>query len=159
MENAPTYNSIRQPRYVAVIGFAVMLLLSALIGVRIGIERSQASPQLSEMQFSPSLLGEIGTNADEIAGPLPDDVIESQGPVDYSRIPQYIEVLDRDGKVAGYAESDRVFDPTQDQTAPFPVFAKDLKEVVGHFHFEIGFVPIGVEASEFEAIEGELGEG
>lgn len=72
------------------------------------------------------------------------------GDVDPSRAPDFIAVAGRDGGVAGYVPKHFLFpEPTTTIGLPveldWPVYADDLRTLVGHMVAGKGFVPLGVD--------------
>jgi hypothetical protein len=85
-------------------------------------------------------------------GPVPASVFDGGPTIDRSQIPDFIPVLDRAGNEAGWAPSDLVIppdgagDPKQYQV--IPVYADDLKTLVGHMVAGKGFVPLGTNPDD-----------
>jgi hypothetical protein len=79
----------------------------------------------------------------------------TNGTVDSERVPNFISALGRDGKIAGYIPRAYILPAGANQPsgsgvgAVAPVYASNLKTLVGHFYPGVGFVPLGARpASE-----------
>jgi len=86
-------------------------------------------------------LGGSGTfppHAGTLPPPGPD------GQLDPSDVPDFVAVAGRNGGIAGYVRKEAVFD-TSDRA--WPVFAPDLRTVIGQLVPGRGFVPGGVDPS------------
>jgi hypothetical protein len=87
-------------------------------------------------------------------GPVPNDAIVN-GQTDISKVPDFVAAVGKDGKIVGYVPKADLFPaPTRGAhlgpQTPFevqPVYAGDLRTLVGHFYPGIGFVPLGVSPS------------
>jgi hypothetical protein len=93
--------------------------------------------------------------------------LRKDGSVDYSKVPDRIELLVPGGELVGYVDSEVVFDenapavvrpgeadPNGDEAdGPFPVYSDmDGEIVVGQYFRSIGFVPQDIyESPEFDA--------
>ena len=64
------------------------------------------------------------------------------GQLDPSTAPDFLAVADRTAGIAGYARKGDVLGPSDN---PFPVYADDLRTLVGHMVPGVGFVPLGVD--------------
>jgi hypothetical protein len=69
-------------------------------------------------------------------GPIPDDAINEAGQLDESRVPDFIPAWGHDDKIAGYVRYCAIH-----AGGAVPVYADDLKTVVGHMLPGRGFVP------------------
>lgn len=70
-------------------------------------------------------------------GPIPDDAINDAGMLDETRVPDFVPVWDQSGeKIAGYVRHCAIR-----TGGAIPVYAEDLKTVVGHMLPNRGFVP------------------
>jgi len=72
------------------------------------------------------------------------------GEVDASLAPDFIAVAGRDGGIVGYVPKDYLFrEPTTSVGRPtepeIPVYAEDLRTLLGHMVAGKGFVPLGVD--------------
>jgi hypothetical protein len=101
--------------------------------------------------FAANLFGSGGTPPSTpslTAGTVPFPV--QGGSVNPKRIPDFIETVGRTGKVVGYVPRAYLF-PVARVNAPVssklgdvsPVYARDLKTLVGHMYPGVGFVPLG----------------
>jgi hypothetical protein len=69
--------------------------------------------------------------------------------IDTKKVPDYISVLGRDGKIAGYTPRayllpGQVNQPVNSKVGGVaPVYASNLKTLVGHFYPGVGFVALG----------------
>lgn len=78
-------------------------------------------------------------------GPVPSS---SSGSIDWNRVPDFVSVVS-DGKAVGYAPRGYVIgNPPGSKQSPdlskvVPVYANDLKTLVGHVYPGVGFVPLG----------------
>ena len=85
-------------------------------------------------------------------GPIPPQAYRPDGQIDASLVPDFVPALGRDGEVAGYVPKAYVIGsggithmigaPTGDVA---PVYAEDLRTLVGHMVPGKGFVPLGVD--------------
>jgi hypothetical protein len=69
-------------------------------------------------------------------GPIPEDAINDAGMLDESRVPDFIPALDQSGEIAGYVRYCAIH-----AGGAIPVYADDLKTVLGHMIPGRGFVP------------------
>lgn len=69
-------------------------------------------------------------------GPIPQDAINDAGRLDESRVPDFIPALDQQGAIAGYVRYCAIA-----AGGAIPVYADDLKTVVGYMIPNKGFVP------------------
>ena len=83
-------------------------------------------------------------------GPVP---ISSSGSINWSKVPDFVQVVSG-GKTVGYAPRGYVIGnpPGSEQssdlgTQAVPVYASDLKTLVGHMYPGVGFVPLGESPS------------
>ncbi len=74
------------------------------------------------------------------------------GTLQWQQVPDYIAVATSSGALAGYAPRSDVLLPASDNgkpvpngfgSVPVPVYASNLKTLVGHLYPGIGFVPLG----------------
>jgi len=92
-------------------------------------------------------------------GRIPDSAWASTGALDLSQVPDYISQLGRDGTIVGYTSKVALTDPTggardalgRPMAATWPVFADDLKTVVGHLVPDKGFIPVGVDPASVDS--------
>lgn len=80
-------------------------------------------------------------------GPIPPEAFPRDGGViDRSRVPDFIPALGPDGEVVGWVSKDLAV-PEADSAArdAIPVYADDLKTIVGHMVRGHGFVPAGID--------------
>lgn len=80
-------------------------------------------------------------------GPIPADAIPPDGgQIDFSRVPDYIPAVGPDGADVGWVSADLAVPvkPVGDRRV-IPVYADDLRTVVGHMVAMHGFVPVGTE--------------
>jgi hypothetical protein len=93
-------------------------------------------------------------------GQIPDSAWSSTGGLDLSQVPDYVSQLGRDGTIVGYVSKVALTDPTggardalgRPMAATWPVFADDLKTVVGHAVPDKGFIPLGVDPASVDSI-------
>jgi hypothetical protein len=89
----------------------------------------------------------FGDSADE--GPRRLEIDSDGQLADPSRLPEFVETLDRDGNVVGYSRmSDILVGPSGPPGSvvvnePTPVYGPDLHQIVGHMYPGYGFVPSG----------------
>ena len=80
-------------------------------------------------------------------GPVPNDTIVN-GQTDITKVPDFVAAVGKDGKIVGYVPKADLFPAATSGThvgpqTPFevqPVYASDLKTLVGHFYPGVGFV-------------------
>lgn len=89
-------------------------------------------------------------------GPIPPEAVEN-GAFNKALIPDFIPALDRDGNVAGYVARDLAIPDGAPVNAPIPVFANDLRTIVGHMHPGRGFVPLGTSPDSVPVIPATTG--
>lgn len=77
-------------------------------------------------------------------GRIPDNAWRSDGTVDRALLPDFVSALGRDGTIVGYVPSDRAV-PDSPSSDPIPVFAGDLKTMVGYMYPGRGFVALGTD--------------
>jgi len=72
------------------------------------------------------------------------------GSLNPKKIPDFVETLGRTGKVVGYVPRAYLFSVTRvNESAPSklggvaPIYARDLKTLVGHMYPGVGYVPLG----------------
>ena len=77
------------------------------------------------------------------------------GSVDLSKVPEYIETLDRAGDIVGYSRKEDLFpaagtvDAGPGSVGPTPVYAlDDLHKVIGHMYPSRGFVRVGQDPAD-----------
>jgi hypothetical protein len=75
-------------------------------------------------------------------GPIPPNAVQN-GVFNRELIPDFIPALDRNGNVAGYVARDLAIPVGAPVNTPVPVYASDLKTLVGYMHPGRGFVPLG----------------
>jgi len=78
----------------------------------------------------------------------------ANGEIDPSAVPDFVAVAGNEG-VVGYVAKDAVLGGATDQT--WPVYADDLRTVVGHMVEGRGFVPIGVDPAAVPTFEVRVG--
>jgi hypothetical protein len=92
--------------------------------------------------LSPGRSGEPSAAATK--GTVPSST--THGTFDTKKIPDFIATLDRNGKLVGYIPRKYLF-PSPDQPEKIgdiaPVYAANLKTLVGHMYPGVGFVPLG----------------
>lgn len=87
-------------------------------------------------------------------GPIPAEAIEPGGQIDQTKVPDFIPALGRDGEEVGWVSKDLAVPADQSlDRSVIPVFADDLKSVVGHMVAGRGFVPLGVDPNTVEEFE------
>lgn len=79
----------------------------------------------------------------------------ANGEVDPSTVPEFVAVAGASG-IAGYVAKDAVLGPSEQS---WPVYADDLRTVVGHLLPGRGFVPIGVDPASVPTFEVHAGPG
>jgi hypothetical protein len=122
------------------IGF--ILVLVAMFAIAAGATVAAASPTATK-------------------GQIPDAAIHSSGAVDLSQVPAFISVLAPDGSIAGYISRESLLNPSNGKrdsqgrpmAASWPVFADDLKTIVGYEVPDKGFVPLGVDPASVSPIK------
>ncbi len=88
----------------------------------------------------------VGTTVDQTKGTVP---TSSNGTIDSKQIPAFISALGRNGEIVGYIP--RAYLVPAEKNQPMsskvggvaPVYASDLKTLVGHFYPGVGFVALG----------------
>jgi hypothetical protein len=78
----------------------------------------------------------------------------ANGEVDASAAPDFLAVAGNGPGIAGYARQEDMLDPGD---GPFPVFADDLRTVVGQMIPGRGFVPAGVDPESVPTFAVEVG--
>jgi hypothetical protein len=80
-------------------------------------------------------------------GSVPAAAFRSDGTMDKSMIPDFVRALDRDGEPAGFVPKSAlaIYNGVEDADV-IPVYADDLKTIVGHMIAGVGFVPQGADA-------------
>lgn len=81
-------------------------------------------------------------------GPVPFGAAIPGRPIDAEAVPDFVSVLGRDGAIVGYSPKERVLRPAvapgfRGESLPVPVYAEDLRTLVGHLVPGRGFVPAG----------------
>ncbi len=87
-------------------------------------------------------------------GPIPLDA-NVKGRVDLNKVPDFVATVGKGGKVIGYVPKADLFPPSttgvhlgpQTPLVVEPVYAGDLRTLVGHLYPGVGFVPRGVKPS------------
>lgn len=78
-------------------------------------------------------------------GPIPDSAWQEDGTIDMSQVPDFIPATNGDG-IAGWISSDDALPPDGTKSPDeIPVFADDLRTLVGHMFPGVGFVPLGTD--------------
>lgn len=77
-------------------------------------------------------------------GPVPDSAWLPDGTIDRSQVPDFIPALDGDDAV-GWISRDHAFPVDGERPREIPVYADDLRTVIGHHVGGVGFVPIGAD--------------
>lgn len=78
-------------------------------------------------------------------GPIPDSAWQVDGTIDMSQVPDFIPATDGDG-IAGWISSADALPPDGTKSPDeIPVFADDLRTLVGHMFPGVGFVPLGAD--------------
>jgi len=92
-------------------------------------------------------------------GPIPPQAFRLDGPLDPSLLPDFVPAQGRDGQIAGYVPkayllgSPGIGNTTGGPTGDVaPVFAADLRTLVGHMVPDKGFVPLGVDPASVPTI-------
>ena len=124
------------PRSVAVAASAILAITLLLVVMAV----SAAAPDILELT----------------KGPIPDDAVRN-GEFNKALIPDFIPALDRNGDVAGYVARDLVISDGAPAEAPVPVFAADLKSLVGYMYPGRGFVPLGQSPDSVPLIPATVG--
>lgn len=88
--------------------------------------------------------------------PIPPEAVEN-GAFNKALIPDFIPALDRHGQVAGYVARDLAIPDGAPLNGPMPVFADDLKTLVGHMYPGRGFVALGESPDLVPVIPATLG--
>ena len=86
------------------------------------------------------------------------------GAVNIKKVPDFVATLGRSGKLVGYIPRANLFPATR-VSAPAsskvggvaPVYARDLKTLVGHMYPGVGFVPLGRSPASEPCIPGSMG--
>jgi hypothetical protein len=97
-------------------------------------------------------------------GPIPNSAFLASGGIDASVVPDFIPAYGRDGEtIAGYVPKEFVLGTaettlTTDRRveSDWPIFASDLKTLVGYMVPDKGFVPLGVDAETIPRIPAEV---
>ena len=88
----------------------------------------------------------IGTTVDQTRGTVP---TSSNGAIDSKQIPDFISALGRNGEIVGYIPRTYLLPAQANEPASSkvggvaPVYASNLKTLVGHFYPGVGFVALG----------------
>jgi hypothetical protein len=93
-------------------------------------------------------------------GPIPDGAFQPGGPLVSSLVPDFVPASDQNGEIVGYVPKayivDGLADPTDSlgrpQSPNIPVFAADLKTLVGYMVPDKGFVPLGTSPESVPTI-------
>lgn len=88
-------------------------------------------------------------------GPLPDAAVTKDGEILIEQAPDYISVLDQRGEIAGFVKRDLVLGDGDDEV--WPVYAEDLKTLVGHMVAGKGYVALGVDPGTVPDFQSESG--
>lgn len=98
------------------------------------------------------LAGVANAGLEATKGRIPEAAFKAGGALDLSLVPDFVPALDRNGDVAGWISKDELQrPPTKDPSghilpeSPSPVFADDLKTVVGYMVPDKGFVKVGID--------------
>jgi hypothetical protein len=80
----------------------------------------------------------------------------SGGRIDPSAVPDFVAVAGKDGGIVGYVSKRYVLPdssalPRLPNNESWPVYAADLRTVVGHMVTDKGFVPLGVDPNDVSA--------
>lgn len=79
-------------------------------------------------------------------GRIPDAAFQADGKVNQELVPTFIPTLDQQGQEVGWVRySDIQGDTMTGANGPVPVYADDLKRLVGHMYPARGFVPLGTD--------------
>lgn len=78
-------------------------------------------------------------------GPIPESAWGANGQLDMSKVPDFIPALDQAGALVGYIDKKLAMPPDGNRPPPaaIPVYASDLKSVVGRMVPGKGFVAAG----------------
>lgn len=101
-------------------------------------------------------VGAVSALGSPTRGPIPPEAFPAEGgPIDQELVPDYIPALGQDGEEVGWVAKELavpVVDPGNRQL--IPVYADDLKTVVGHMVGGYGFAPLGTDLEPLvEALE------
>jgi hypothetical protein len=130
--------------------------LSVLVGTLVTI---------GTVAFAVNLFGSDGSSPRApslTAGTVP---LRAQGgAVNPKKVPDFVATLERSGKLVGYVPRAYLF-PVTHVNAPAssklggvaPVYARDLKTLVGHMYPGVGFVPLGRSPASEPCIPGSMG--
>jgi hypothetical protein len=87
-------------------------------------------------------------------GPIPEAAFKVGAPIDKSLVPDFIPAAGPNGEVVGFVAKDLAI-PDGESAAlemdSIPVYASDLKTIVGHMVAGIGFVPLGSTSDSMPA--------
>jgi hypothetical protein len=96
-------------------------------------------------------------------GPIPPAAFQAGDPIDFSMVPDFIPALGQSGDIVGYVSKGSLitqggsgFSADRPIAADVPVYADDLKTLVGHMVPGRGFVPIGVDKQSVPLIPFEV---
>ncbi len=87
-----------------------------------------------------------GTTVDLTKGTIPSS---TNGAIDSKKVPDFISAVGRNGKIVGYIPRTYLLPAQANQPVSSkvggvaPVYASNLKTLVGHFYPGVGFVPLG----------------
>ena len=87
-------------------------------------------------------------------GPIPQAAFQPGKPLTDKLVPDFVPAMDPDGKTAGYVSK---IDLNNNAVIDVPVYAEDLKTVVGYMVPDKGFVPLGVDPNSIRSIPFEAG--
>ena len=108
---------------------AVILALVALSAC--GSEAPELTPTQAVISFT--------------RGPVPDSARLADGSIDLSQVPNFIPAVSGDRNVGWIWSADVMPPPGEDRVEIVPVYADDLRTVVGRMFPDVGFVPLGSE--------------
>ncbi len=94
-------------------------------------------------------------------GIVPPAAFKPGGPMDMSLVPDFVAASGPDGSIVGYVPKSYLqpppYAPGLVAVPPIPVYADDLKTLVGHMYPSKGFVPLGVDPASVPEIPAQVG--
>ena len=127
-----------------------ILARTALLTILGCTDAHDAAERAGETEAGVDVELDASASIDATVGSIPRDAIvrrerSTSMTIDWPRVPDFVEVLARDGGLAGYVKrSDLMNVGTPGQVRRIPVYDESLQRLVGHMVDGRGFVPLGV---------------